>query len=115
MATNIKNSYRKNINTQEQIIHIVSLTARSIETWAANWNRYGRLKLASHPTTSTSHLISQTIREAHDGERDLRIDCWNKLHREYPGISYTFFDDVFHDLLQQVYFNLKSDLYCYRM
>lgn len=102
-------------NTQKQyIIHIISETNSTIENWAANWARHGRLKMASHPKTSTSHIISKTIREAHDGERVLKAECWRKVNTKYPGIPASFFDQIFHDLMQQIYFNLKSDLFCYR-
>lgn len=103
------------IKTQQDIISIISTTNQELESWAANWSRYGRLQLLSHPKTSTEHLVSKTIREAHDGERNLKLDCWRKVNTKYPGISYTFYEDVFHDLLQQIYFNLKSDLFCARL
>lgn len=103
------------IDQQNQIIHIISITNQELETWASNWSRHGKLQLLSHPKTSTSHLVSKTIREAHNTERNLKLDCWRKVNMKYPSISYTFYEDVFHDLLQQIYFNLKSDLYCARL
>lgn len=93
------------------IINIISSTNKEMEEWADKYSRYGKLQLLSHPTTSVSHLVSKIIREAHDGELFLREDCWFKLNQQFPGIPRDFYDKIFHDLIEQIYFNLKSDLY----
>lgn len=101
--------------TQKQYyINIISEVSKLTENWAANWYRYGRLQIASHKITSKEHLISKTIREAHNGEYILRAECWRKVNTKYPGIPNGFFQEVLHELLRQIYYNLKSDLHNYR-
>lgn len=103
-------------NTQKDyIIAIISCSNKEMEEWADKYSRYGKRQLLSHPRTSTEHLVSKIIREAHDGELFLKEDCWFKLNRKYPAIPREFYDRIFHDLIEQIYFNLKSDLYSLRL
>lgn len=89
---------------------IQSVISPAIQNWLEKWERYGSRRFSSM-RAKTFHIVSKTLREAHDSENMTKADCWMKITIRFGSfVSYHNFDREWKNQMAFAYAYLRREL-----